>query len=148
MSKDNLTKKQLGPRPLWFNALLLLDAFALGGLVAMELVRQLLEIIGNRLITVEAQSVILHVLDHLLPYWLGYVGVSLLLGLITVGAYLWLKTRARIMITLTLLIPLNPACFVLRLTGRIDGDFAYPPTVNSDGASADTTRRNDDAHPG
>ena len=78
MSKDNLPQKQLGPRPIWFKALLLLDAFALGGLVATELVRQLLEIIGNRLITVEAQDAILHVLDYLFPYRLGYIGVSLL----------------------------------------------------------------------
>ncbi len=105
MSKDNLPNKQLGPRPVWFNVLLLLDAFALGGLVAMGLVRQLLESIMNRLITVEAQSEILNVLDHLMPYRLGYAGVSLLLGLITVGAYLWLKTRSRIVITLTLMIP-------------------------------------------
>ncbi len=106
MSKDNLPQKQIGPRPLWLNALLLLDAFALGGLVAMGLVRQLLESTMDRLITVAAQSEILNVLDHLLPYWLGYVGVSLLLGWITVGAYLSLKTRSRIMITLTLMIPL------------------------------------------
>ncbi len=106
MSKDNLPKKQLGPRPLWFVALLLLDAFVLGGLVAMRLVLYLLESTMDRLIKVEAQAEILNVLDHLLPYWLGYVGLSLLLGLITVGAYLWLKTRSRIMITLTLMIPL------------------------------------------
>ena len=60
----------------------------------------------DRLIKVEAQAEIPNVLDHLLPYWLAYVGVSLLLGLITVGAYLWLKTRSRIMIALTLMIPL------------------------------------------
>ena len=106
MLKDNLPQKRLGPRPLWFNAMLLLDAFVLGGLVAMRLVLHLLEIIMDRLITMEAQQEILNVLDHLLPYWLGYMGVSLLLGLITVGAYLWLKTRSRIMITLTLMIPL------------------------------------------
>ena len=94
MSKDNLPKKQLGPRPLWFVALLLLDAFVLGGLVAMGLVRQSLESTMNQLITVEAQAEILNVLDHLLPYWLGYIGISLLLGLTTVGAYLCLRTRS------------------------------------------------------
>ncbi len=31
MSKDNLLGKQFGPYPIWFNALLLLDAFVLGG---------------------------------------------------------------------------------------------------------------------
>ena len=105
MSKDNLPKKQPGPRPLWFNALLLLDAFALGGLVALRLVLHLLESTMDRLIKVEAQAEILNVLDHLVLYWLGYIGVSLLLGWITVGAYLWLKTRSRIVITLTLIIP-------------------------------------------
>ena len=105
MSKDNLPPKQLGPRPLWLSALLVLDAFALGGLTAMGLVRQLLESTMDRLITVAAQAEILNVLDHLLPYWLGYIGVSLLLGWITVGAYLSLKTRSRIAIILTLIIP-------------------------------------------
>ena len=119
MSKDNLPQKQLGPRPIWFKALLLLDAFVLGGLVAMGLVRQSLESTMNQLITVEAQAEILNILDHLFPYWLGYVGLSLLLGLITVGAYLWLKTRSRIMITLTLLIPLIllVSLFALRALG-------------------------------
>ncbi len=53
MSKDNLPKKQLAPRPLWFVALLLLDAFVLRGLVAMGLVRQSLESTMDRLITME-----------------------------------------------------------------------------------------------
>ena len=130
MSRDNLPKKQIGPRPLWFVALLLLDAFALGGLVAMELVRQLLESIGNRLITVEAQAEILNILDHLTPYWLGYVGVSLLLGLITAGAYLWLKTRSRIVITLTLMIPLIllVSFFALRVVSTATSP-APPPTT-------------------
>ena len=119
MSKDNLPEKQPGPRPIWFNALLLLNAFVLGGLVAMGLVRQLLESTMDQLIKVEAQAEILNVLDHLLPYWLGYIGVSLLLGWITVGAYLWLKTRSRIVITLTLIIPLTllVSLFALRALG-------------------------------
>ncbi len=42
--------------PIWFNALLLLDAFTLGGLLAMRLVLQLLESIMDRLIKGEAQK--------------------------------------------------------------------------------------------
>jgi len=52
-----------------------------------------LESTMDRLIKVEAQAEILNVLYHLIPYWVGYMGVSLLLGLTTVGAYLWLRSR-------------------------------------------------------
>ena len=93
MSKENQPSRKLGPRPIGFNALLLFDAFMLGGLVALGLVNQLLESTMDRLIKVEAQAEILNVLDHLIPYWVGYLGVSLLLGLTTVGAYLWLRSR-------------------------------------------------------
>jgi hypothetical protein len=77
-----------------FNTLLLFDAFVLGGTLAMIPVMQLLESTLDRLIKVEAQQEILNVIDHLIPYWLGYIGVSLLLGLTTIGRYVWLRTRS------------------------------------------------------
>lgn len=93
MSKNDLSKTQPSRRPTWFNVLLLLDAFALGGLAVWRLVLTLLENIMQQLITGGAQAEIINVLDHLVPYWLAHTGVSLLLGLLTVGAYMWLRWR-------------------------------------------------------
>ncbi len=93
MLQDNQSKNTSGHRALWFNALLLLDAFVAGGVVALILVNQLLETIMARLLTIEAAQEILNVLDHLLPYWVGYIGASLLLGVITLVAFLWLWLR-------------------------------------------------------
>jgi hypothetical protein len=92
MSKNDLSKTQPGRRPTWFKVLLLLDAFALGGLAVWRLVLTLLENIMQQLITGEAQAEIINVLDHLVPYWLAHTGVLLLLGLLTIGAYVWLRT--------------------------------------------------------
>lgn len=94
MSRDNPTSAQLGQHVIWFKTLLLLDAFVLGGMLAIILVMQLLESTMDRLIKVDAQQEILNVLDHLVPYVLGYVGMSLLLGLTTIGGYVWLRTRS------------------------------------------------------
>ncbi len=82
MSKDHLPPKRLGQHPIWFNALLLLDAFALGGLVVWRLVLNLLDGIMAQSVRAEALGEIPHLLDKLFPYWLGHTGVSLLLGLI------------------------------------------------------------------
>jgi hypothetical protein len=71
MSKDNLHQKHLGPRPIWFNALLLLDAFVLGGLVVWRVVLNLLDSMMNGSVRGEALGEIPHVLDQLVPYWLG-----------------------------------------------------------------------------
>src|SRR5512135_1219843 len=117
MSKDNLPAQQPGPRPVWFIALLLLDAFALGGLVALRIVFNYLESSMGLVITMEAGEEILNELDHLFPYWVGYIGVSLLLVLITVGAALWLKTRSRIVLALTFITPLSLLVLVLALRG-------------------------------
>ncbi len=43
MSQVNLPKKQRRPHPIWFNALLMLDAFALGGLAVWRFVLTFLE---------------------------------------------------------------------------------------------------------
>ncbi len=105
-SNDRRLVRQPGQRPLWLEALLLLTIFALGGLVAMELVQRLLEDLMAQLVTVEAQAEILNGLDHLLPYRLGYIGATLLLGWFTAGAYLSLRTRSRVVVILTIVSPL------------------------------------------
>jgi len=105
-SNDTLPEKRLGRSPLWFKALGLLTVFTFGGWVATELTQGLLQRIADRLVTVEAQAEILNVLDHLLPYRIGYVAATFLLIWITVGAYLWLRTRSTLAISLLLAIPL------------------------------------------
>jgi hypothetical protein len=86
--------KSLGQRPTWFSALLLLDAFALGGLVVWRVVLNLLDSMMDDSVRREALGEIPHILDQLLPYWLGHTGLFLLLALITAGAYLWLRARS------------------------------------------------------
>ncbi len=106
ISKDAPPEKRLGRSALWFEALALLTVFTFGGSVAMELTQRLLQDIADRLVTVEAQAEILNALDHLFPYRIGYVGATFLLIWITVGAYLWLRTRSTLAISLALAIPL------------------------------------------
>ena len=117
ISKDKLPVKKLGPSPLWFKALSLFTTFTLGGWVAVELTQRLLQNLADRLVTVEAQAEILNALDHLFPYRLGYVAIALLLSWITVGAYLWLRTKSTLIISLTFAIPLMALCWfwVLRV---------------------------------
>jgi hypothetical protein len=89
-------RPQQQPRPAGAGrlyGLLLLDAFTIGGLVVILLVRQLLLDIMGRLISPTAQAEILNVLDHLLPYSLAYLGATLLLVLLTAGVYA-LRRRA------------------------------------------------------
>jgi hypothetical protein len=68
---------------------LLLDAFVLGALVSLFLVQRLLVRIMKRLLTGSAQGEILNVLDHLLPYWAGWIVALLGLLLVTAGLGLW-----------------------------------------------------------
>ncbi len=104
--KVTLPEKRLGRSPLWFKALALLTMFTFGGWVAMELTQRLLQDIADRLVTVGAQAEILNALDHLFPYRIGYVGATFLLIWITVAAYLWLRTKSTLGISLALAIPL------------------------------------------
>lgn len=106
MIKEHRATVPGGPYPIGFNALLLLDAFALGGLVVWRLVLSLLE---SRMVDPLPPAAIdtLTGIDHLLfPYWLGHTGVALLLLLITAGAYLWLRTRSVVASGLTVIIPI------------------------------------------
>ncbi len=104
MSKETGATIQRDPHPIWFNALLMLDAFALGGLAVWRFVLTFLESAMTGFVTSSGE--IFHVLDKLSPYWLGHTGVSLLLLLITVGGYLWLWTRSAVASALTVIIPI------------------------------------------
>ncbi len=135
ISKDIVPEKQLGRSPLWFKALALLITFTLGGLVATELTQRLLQDIADRLVTVEAQAEILNALDHLLPYRIGYVGATFLLIWVTVGAYLWLRTKSPLAISPTLAIPLVALLYfwVLRvpLTAPVGATSPTPTAVST-----------------
>ncbi len=105
MGKDGLPRKQPGQHSLWFNVLLLVDAFALGGLVIWRLVLSLLE---SKMVDPLPPAAIdtLTGIDHtLFPYWVGHTGISLLLFWITAGAYLWLRTRLRVVAALAIIVP-------------------------------------------
>ncbi len=76
-----------------FNALLLLDTFVLGGLVALILVDQILQMIRDRLTTIEGQQNVAAAQGYLVPLWVFYIGITLILVLITVAAYVRGRTR-------------------------------------------------------
>ncbi len=93
MANSSLSQKQVGTSRFWFNLLLLLDAFALGGLLVWRLVIDALDAMMPRLTNGEAMGMIQHVEDTFFPYWLGQTGVSLLLLCITAGVLVWLRAR-------------------------------------------------------
>ncbi len=103
MSIDNLTNMQFHKRPTWFNVLLLLDAFALGGLAVWRFVIDFMDNAMTGFVTTCGE--IFHVQDKIAIYWVNHGAVSLLLVCITVGAYLWLRTRSRIVSAVPLSIP-------------------------------------------
>ncbi len=104
MSIQNRATLQRGSFPIWFNALLLLDVFAWGGLAVWRFVLTFLESAMRGFVS--SCGEVWHVLDKLSPYWLGHIGVSLLLLLITAAGYLWLRTRSAVASALTILIPI------------------------------------------
>jgi uncharacterized BrkB/YihY/UPF0761 family membrane protein len=80
-------------------ALVVLDVFALGGLVALVLVNRLL---GQQLATyvshnMDAASTILDLMDDLIPYYGAYGGAVLALLLITCCVWAWLVTDSRLL---------------------------------------------------
>lgn len=78
--------------PLWFKALLLVDAFGLGGLFVWRLVLNLLE--GYQVWTVTPDAIrTMTGIDHtLFVYWVGHTAVTLVLVAITIVAYVGLRT--------------------------------------------------------
>lgn len=69
--------------PVWLYGVVVMDAFVLGGVLAMILVNDLLTTIMYRLVSGEAQGEILNVLDHILPYQIGFWGAALVLTVLT-----------------------------------------------------------------
>ena len=97
MAEENVATGQNGRRAVWFSVLLLLDSFVLGGVTVLVLVNQLLNTTMssmNESIPGDAFGVIPHVQDRLLYYWVGYLGIAVLLILVTYGAYMWLAIRS------------------------------------------------------
>ena len=94
MLNDKAVEKPPAPSFPMLSILLMLDSFAFGGLAALEIVCQLLTSIMDRLVSVDAQAEILNVLDHLLPYRVGYIGATILLVVITAGVYARLKSKS------------------------------------------------------
>jgi hypothetical protein len=80
--------------------LLALDAFSLGGLVALLMVNHFLNNdlahYAQRNLWAEA-STILDLLDDLLIYLVAYIGALLLLLLITAVAWVWFKTQSQML---------------------------------------------------
>lgn len=79
--------------------LLTLDAFFLGGLIALLLVNRLLNNQLNIYVphSIAAADTILDFKDDLLPFHMAYGGTLLALVLTTVGAYVWLMTKSRLL---------------------------------------------------
>ncbi len=74
-------------QPAWFQLLLMLDAFACGSVMALELVRQLLNATLQRSLPA-GQADILNLWARVAPYYPGNVLALLALVLVTVGAFL------------------------------------------------------------
>jgi len=93
-----------GPANQWrvpiLSILAALDAFVLGGLVALFMVNRLLSdhvaryAQGNLM---AQASTILDLMDNLLAYFAGYIVALLVLLLITTIAWVWLKTQSQML---------------------------------------------------
>ncbi len=92
MVRDDEPQKQPRRRGLWFQALLLLDAFVLGGLTVAVLLNNYAEYTMSRMnpwVPSDAFGVIPHMQDKLILYFVIGLGIALLLGLITLGVVAW-----------------------------------------------------------
>ncbi len=116
MTKETQATTHRGPRPIWFNVLLFLDVFALGGLAVWRFVLTFLENAQTGFITPSGE--IFHVLDALSPYWLGYTAASILLLFFSAGGYLWLRTRSRIVSVVPIHIPFILLSWLVIARGR------------------------------
>jgi hypothetical protein len=99
---------------LWL-AVAAADAFVLGGLVAVLLVRQLLLTIMVRLTSVAAQAEILNVLDHLLPYSLAYGAGTIVMVFVTLVAGIATRPRAPWLAAAVIVAPLAAGALYLAL---------------------------------
>jgi len=84
-------------RSLILRLLLTLDILAVGGFIVLLLVNQLLSgrlaMYGGQ--NVAAASVILDLMDALVPYYVAYGASMLLFALLTVGSWAWLASESR-----------------------------------------------------
>ena len=111
--------------------LVTLDAFVLGGLVALWMVNRFL----NNHLTRYAQrnlwaegSAILDLTDNLLIYFAGYIGALLILLLITAIAWVWSKTQSRLpRYGVVLLVVLIMLVMGIVWVGRITSTAPPPP---------------------
>jgi hypothetical protein len=75
----------------------IVEAFVLGGFLALLLVNRLLkahlDIYAVR--DMDAASVVLDLMDNLLAYLVPFGAVSALLGLIVVGVWVWFAVKSR-----------------------------------------------------
>jgi len=80
------------------SVLLILDAFVLGGFVNLLIVNRLLDIQLNVYVprSMVAAGTILNLMDHLLIYFVAYAGTLLILTLITIGVWVWGKTKSQV----------------------------------------------------
>jgi hypothetical protein len=109
-------------RLLVLTALVALDVFVLGGLVALLLVNRLLD---NQLgiyapHSMDAASAIVDFMDDLVIYYVAYSGTLVALILVTVSALVWLMTESRFLrygVALVALIPIVVGAWTLLSPG-------------------------------
>ena len=107
--------------------LLVLDAFVLGGCVTLVIVNRFLVGMMQRLSTIEAQSQILNVLDNLIPYYVVYGGVLLLLISITISVWIWTSTQSRLRYITPLIFVLIIICGIWWMVSSRLGSSSIPP---------------------
>ena len=115
MATDIVSKSELARSPIWFNALLLLDAFAIGGLAVWHFVIDLLDEQMQRTTAMQFAGDILHIEDKMFVYWVSQTGVAFVLVLMTIASYLFLRTRSKTVFALTLGIPVSIGFVLLGL---------------------------------
>jgi hypothetical protein len=88
--------------------LLILDALVLGGFIALLFVNRLLDVQLNDYVprNMVAADTILNLMDHLLIYFVVYVGTLVILALATIGVWLWGKTDSRLRYAVPLILAL------------------------------------------
>jgi hypothetical protein len=92
-NSDRCGTQRQGRLPI-LPVLVMIDGFALGGLVALALVHRLLsfQLAVYAPHSMDAASVILDLMDDLLPYHVACVGGLVALLLITLGVWAWQRT--------------------------------------------------------
>jgi hypothetical protein len=76
--------------------LVVLDASLIGGCVTLAMVNQLLNSMMQRMVSIEARLQILDAMDHLVPYYVVYGGLLLLLIMTTISVWVWTITETRL----------------------------------------------------